>query len=164
MCHGVPIVASRAGAIPEVLDEGRCGVLIDPASAPERVRSAVAESGGRVLGETCHFFDYFCFLFDSEPVQRQLRIAFANDANFLKMGDQQRQELAEGYILDFLVEHAALNAAVQQRDVDTLNRLAAAAVVLMVLSAGTTAYLLRGDAANPSATVATPAAHSTVAA
>ena len=29
----------------------------------------VAESGGRVLGEACHFFDYFCYLFDSEPVQ-----------------------------------------------------------------------------------------------
>ena len=27
------------------------------------------ESGGRVLGEACHFFDYFCFLFDSEPVR-----------------------------------------------------------------------------------------------
>ncbi len=66
---------------------------------------------------------------DSAPVQRQLRIAFANDANFLRMGDQQRQVLAEGYILDFLIEHAALNAAVQQRDVDTLNRLAAAAVL-----------------------------------
>jgi predicted dehydrogenase len=26
------------------------------------------ESGGRVLGEACHFFDYFCFLFDSRPV------------------------------------------------------------------------------------------------
>lgn len=66
---------------------------------------------------------------DSAPVQRQLRAAFANDPNFLKMGDQQRQELAEGYILDFLVEHAALNAAVEQRDIDTLNRLAASAVL-----------------------------------
>src|SRR3984893_13472288 len=28
-----------------------------------------AESGGRVIGETCHFFDYFCFLFDSKPVR-----------------------------------------------------------------------------------------------
>jgi len=28
-----------------------------------------AESGGRVLGEACHFFDYFCFLFDSKPVR-----------------------------------------------------------------------------------------------
>ncbi|HEY3092237.1 MAG TPA: glycosyltransferase family 4 protein [Vicinamibacterales bacterium] len=32
MLQGVPIVASRAGAIPEVLDDGRCGLLIDPAS------------------------------------------------------------------------------------------------------------------------------------
>jgi predicted dehydrogenase/threonine dehydrogenase-like Zn-dependent dehydrogenase len=28
-----------------------------------------AESGGRVLGETCHFLDYFCFLFASKPVR-----------------------------------------------------------------------------------------------
>ncbi len=28
-----------------------------------------AESGGRVLGEACHFLDFFCFLFDSPPVQ-----------------------------------------------------------------------------------------------
>lgn len=28
-----------------------------------------AESGGRVLGEACHFFDYFCFLFGSRPVR-----------------------------------------------------------------------------------------------
>jgi len=28
-----------------------------------------AESGGRVLGEACHFFDFFCFLFDSRPVR-----------------------------------------------------------------------------------------------
>src|SRR5262245_6272330 len=27
------------------------------------------ESGGRVIGETCHFFDYFCFLFDSKPLR-----------------------------------------------------------------------------------------------
>lgn len=66
---------------------------------------------------------------DSAPVQRQLQAAFAQDPNFLKMGEQQRQELAEGYILDFLVEHAALNTAVEQRDVDMLNRLAAAAVM-----------------------------------
>lgn len=29
----------------------------------------VTESGGRVLGETCHMLDYLCFLFDSEPLQ-----------------------------------------------------------------------------------------------
>jgi predicted dehydrogenase/threonine dehydrogenase-like Zn-dependent dehydrogenase len=28
-----------------------------------------AESGGRVLGEACHFFDFLCFLFDSPPVR-----------------------------------------------------------------------------------------------
>jgi predicted dehydrogenase len=27
------------------------------------------QSGGRVLGEACHFLDYFCFLFGSKPVQ-----------------------------------------------------------------------------------------------
>jgi predicted dehydrogenase/threonine dehydrogenase-like Zn-dependent dehydrogenase len=28
-----------------------------------------AESGGRVLGEACHFLDYFCFLFERDPVR-----------------------------------------------------------------------------------------------
>lgn len=27
-----------------------------------------AESGGRILGEACHFLDYFCWLFDSHPI------------------------------------------------------------------------------------------------
>jgi predicted dehydrogenase/threonine dehydrogenase-like Zn-dependent dehydrogenase len=27
-----------------------------------------AESGGRVLGEACHFFDFLCFLFESRPI------------------------------------------------------------------------------------------------
>jgi predicted dehydrogenase len=27
------------------------------------------ESGGRVIGEACHFLDYFCFLFDSKPIR-----------------------------------------------------------------------------------------------
>ena len=29
----------------------------------------LAESGGRVLGEACHFLDFFCFLFDARPVR-----------------------------------------------------------------------------------------------
>ncbi len=29
----------------------------------------LTESGGRVIGETCHYFDYFCFLFQSRPVR-----------------------------------------------------------------------------------------------
>jgi hypothetical protein len=45
---------------------------------------------------------------DNAPIQRQLRVAFANDANFRIMGDQQRQQLAEGYIFNFLLEHAGL--------------------------------------------------------
>ena len=28
-----------------------------------------AESGGRVLGEACHFFDFLCFLFESRPLR-----------------------------------------------------------------------------------------------
>jgi predicted dehydrogenase len=28
-----------------------------------------AESGGRVLGEACHFFDFLCFLFESRPIR-----------------------------------------------------------------------------------------------
>ena len=28
-----------------------------------------SESGGRVVGEACHFLDYFCFVFDSDPIR-----------------------------------------------------------------------------------------------
>lgn len=28
-----------------------------------------AESGSRIVGEACHFLDWFCFLFDSRPVR-----------------------------------------------------------------------------------------------
>jgi predicted dehydrogenase len=28
-----------------------------------------AESGGRIVGEACHFLDFFCFLFESQPVR-----------------------------------------------------------------------------------------------
>ena len=28
-----------------------------------------AESGGRVLGEACHFFDFLCFVFNSKPIR-----------------------------------------------------------------------------------------------
>jgi predicted dehydrogenase/threonine dehydrogenase-like Zn-dependent dehydrogenase len=36
---------------------------------PQHWYANYAESGGRVLGEACHFLDYFCFLFESEPEQ-----------------------------------------------------------------------------------------------
>ena len=36
---------------------------------PQHWYANYAESGGRVLGEACHFLDYFCFLFDSTPAR-----------------------------------------------------------------------------------------------
>ena len=82
MSQGVPIVAGRAGAIPEVLDEGRCGVLIDPSSVSslvggiDLIRSnpsyrgalvrcaqahAAAVYGVRRMGdETCRLYDDLC--------------------------------------------------------------------------------------------------------
>lgn len=65
---------------------------------------------------------------DNGPVQRQLRVAFANDPNFIHMGDTEKQQLAEGYMLNFLLEHAVLNRAIAARNVDVLNRLALTSV------------------------------------
>jgi hypothetical protein len=65
---------------------------------------------------------------DNAAIKRQLEMAFSTDANFTSLSDQQRQELAEGYILDFLVQHAALNDAVERKDIATLNNLAGAAL------------------------------------
>lgn len=39
--HGVPIVASRIGGVPEVLDNGACGVLVEPGS-PAALSAAIA--------------------------------------------------------------------------------------------------------------------------
>lgn len=39
MLQNVAIIGSRAGAIPEVLDEGACGLLIDPSSVDELVEA-----------------------------------------------------------------------------------------------------------------------------
>lgn len=36
---------------------------------PQQWYANYAESGGRVLGEACHFLDYFCFLFGCLPVR-----------------------------------------------------------------------------------------------
>ena len=36
---------------------------------PQHWYANYAESGGRVLGEACHFLDYLCFLFDSKPIR-----------------------------------------------------------------------------------------------
>lgn len=37
--------------------------------APDHWYANFQESGGRILGEACHFFDFFCFLFGSRPVR-----------------------------------------------------------------------------------------------
>lgn len=63
---------------------------------------------------------------DNGPVQRQLRLALSKDTDFQQLGDQARQQMAEGYMLNFLLEHAALNDAVARKDVETLRTLAAA--------------------------------------
>ncbi|UCG72525.1 MAG: bi-domain-containing oxidoreductase, partial [Chromatiales bacterium] len=36
---------------------------------PESWYANYEESGGRILGEACHFLDFFCFLFASQPVR-----------------------------------------------------------------------------------------------
>ncbi len=36
---------------------------------PDHWYANYAESGGRVLGEACHFLDFFCYLFGSKPVR-----------------------------------------------------------------------------------------------
>lgn len=60
MLLGVPVVASRVGAIPEVLDNGRCGMLFDPDSpqalleAVEAVRSDPARQAAMVKAAREH--------------------------------------------------------------------------------------------------------------
>ena len=47
-----------------------CAYRVVPSKLdPKHWYANYAESGGRVLGEACHFLDYFCFLFDSPPVR-----------------------------------------------------------------------------------------------
>lgn len=66
------------------------------------------------------------FKVDNRPIQAQMRQAMAADADFQNLSDLQKQEIAEGYILRFLVEHAALNNAMINKDVTALGRLALA--------------------------------------
>ena len=60
MLRDVPIVASRAGAIEEVIDEGRCGLLIDPSSvdsltaAIDAIRTDRAATQMRVQAARAH--------------------------------------------------------------------------------------------------------------
>jgi glycosyltransferase involved in cell wall biosynthesis len=82
MLQDVPIVASRAGAIREVLDEGRCGLLIDPSMVSSlvdaidavrtdparrlalvraaREHAATVYGVGRMGDETCSLYGESC--------------------------------------------------------------------------------------------------------
>jgi glycosyltransferase involved in cell wall biosynthesis len=42
MAAGVPVVATRVGSLPEVIDSGRTGVLIEPGD-PQALAAAIAE-------------------------------------------------------------------------------------------------------------------------
>lgn len=68
------------------------------------------------------------FKVDNGPIRAQLQAAMATDLNFRTLNNLQKQEMAEGYILRFLVEHAALNDAATRKDVTALGRLALASV------------------------------------
>lgn len=68
------------------------------------------------------------FKVDNRPIQAQLQASMAADANFRSLNALQKQEMAEGYILRFLVEHAALNDAVVRKDITALSKLALASV------------------------------------
>lgn len=63
---------------------------------------------------------------DNAPIRAQLQAAMAADPNFRTLNNLQKQEMAEGYILRFLVEHAALNDAMARKDVTALGKLAQA--------------------------------------
>lgn len=47
--------------------------------APDHWYANYQESGGRVLGEACHFFDIFNYLFESEPIRIFAQNAWATD-------------------------------------------------------------------------------------
>ena len=51
MAHRVPIVASRSGGIPEVLDNGRCGVLVEPGDVADLVYAIDSIKNSPVVAE-----------------------------------------------------------------------------------------------------------------
>ncbi|MBO9588316.1 DUF6683 family protein [Devosia sp.] len=98
------------------------------------------------------------FKVDNAPIRAQLQASMAADANFRALNNLQKQEMAEGYILRFLVEHAALNDAVMRKDVTALGRLALASVTrfrqemgvdLLALQPGPEGFAPKARLANP---------------
>jgi predicted dehydrogenase len=46
---------------------------------PDHWFANYAESGGRILGEGCHFLDFFCHLIDSDPVRVSAQTVWPTD-------------------------------------------------------------------------------------
>jgi phosphatidyl-myo-inositol dimannoside synthase len=46
MAHGVPVIAGRTGAVPEVLEDGACGILVEPGDV-----AALSREIRRLLGD-----------------------------------------------------------------------------------------------------------------
>jgi len=95
---------------------------------------------------------------DNGPVREQIAAAMANDKSFRTLNSLQRQEMAEGYILRFLVEHAALNDAMARKDVAALGALALASatrfrqelgVDLLTLEPGPEGFIPKAQPARP---------------
>ncbi|MEK6210329.1 MAG: glycosyltransferase family 4 protein [Pseudomonadota bacterium] len=81
MHQGVPIAASRAGAIPEVLDDGRCGILFDPyqpAALVEAIRVIQRDPGetlrmtARALRRASEMFEVTAMVSKTLAVYRRI--------------------------------------------------------------------------------------------
>ncbi len=64
---------------------------------------------------------------DHAPVRAQLNAAMGADPSFRALTNRQRQEMAERYMLDFLLQHALLNDALARKDMGALLQLSGTA-------------------------------------